>query len=114
MTDIDDWQSFLVRWSEEWADAQSSDSPADERPTPDEEPQRMRWLRFPPAAAYGHHVAAVRLIAVGRRPRCGERDIRRQLRRRSRCRSGADGALCEGAVAVVGPPGQPKRSLSAP
>ncbi|MFF3468683.1 hypothetical protein [Streptomyces sp. NPDC002619] len=68
ITDIDDWQSFLVRWSEEWADAQSSDSSADERPTPDEEPQRMRWLGFPPAAVYGHHVAAVRLVAAVRVP----------------------------------------------
>ncbi|MET7480138.1 SMI1/KNR4 family protein [Streptomyces sp. NPDC005648] len=35
---IDDWQSFLARWSQEWADAQ------------DEEPLRPRWLGFPPAS----------------------------------------------------------------
>ncbi|MGW1622700.1 SMI1/KNR4 family protein [Streptomyces sp. NPDC002172] len=41
----EDWRSFLVRWSQEWADAQGGD--ATER---DEEPLRTRWLGFPPAS----------------------------------------------------------------
>ncbi|MBW8796313.1 MAG: SMI1/KNR4 family protein [Streptomyces sp.] len=40
----EDWRPFLVRWSQEWADAQGGD--ATER---DEEPLRTRWLGFPPA-----------------------------------------------------------------
>ncbi|AVH60372.1 MULTISPECIES: SMI1/KNR4 family protein [Streptomyces] len=51
MTDtIEDWRPFLVRWSQEWADAQHPDAPADERYGPDEEPLRTRWLGFPPAS----------------------------------------------------------------
>lgn len=51
MTDLmDDWRSFLVRWSQEWADAQDPDAPASERHVRDEEPVRTRWLGFPPAS----------------------------------------------------------------
>ncbi|MCZ0998127.1 SMI1/KNR4 family protein [Streptomyces mirabilis] len=51
MTDLmDDWRSFLVRWSQEWADAQNPDAPASERHVRDEEPVRTRWLGFPPAS----------------------------------------------------------------
>ncbi|MET8953762.1 SMI1/KNR4 family protein [Streptomyces sp. NPDC004393] len=49
MTEIDDWRSFLVRWSQEWADAQDPDAPAEERLADDEEPLRRRWLGFPAA-----------------------------------------------------------------
>ncbi|MFE0626777.1 SMI1/KNR4 family protein [Streptomyces sp. NPDC058864] len=50
MTDaIDDWRSFLVRWSQEWADAQDADVPAGERPVRDGEPPRTRRLGFAPA-----------------------------------------------------------------
>ncbi|WP_424891661.1 SMI1/KNR4 family protein [Streptomyces sp. XH2] len=42
-----DWRSFLVRWSEEWADAcDPDDAPTDE----DEAAQRARWLGFAPAS----------------------------------------------------------------
>ncbi|MEU6198018.1 SMI1/KNR4 family protein [Streptomyces sp. NPDC047061] len=45
MTDTSgDWRSLLVRWSQEWADAQDGD-----RPARDDEPMRTRWLGFPPA-----------------------------------------------------------------
>ncbi|MFF7474901.1 SMI1/KNR4 family protein [Streptomyces sp. NPDC008092] len=45
MTDTsEDWRSLLVRWSQEWADAQDGDPQAR-----DEEPVRTRWLGFPPA-----------------------------------------------------------------
>lgn len=48
MTDsIDDWRSFLARWSQEWADVQDPDAPAGER---DAEALRSRWLGFPPAS----------------------------------------------------------------
>ncbi|MER5755301.1 hypothetical protein [Streptomyces sp. NPDC002088] len=51
MTDsIDDWRSLLVRWSQEWADAQDLDAPAGERHPRDEEPLGTRWLGFPPAS----------------------------------------------------------------
>ncbi|MFF1381315.1 SMI1/KNR4 family protein [Streptomyces sp. NPDC058308] len=54
MTDTsDDWRSFLVRWSQEWADAQDPGPAlgptADEGHLRDEEPLRTRWLGFPPA-----------------------------------------------------------------
>jgi hypothetical protein len=45
MTDLmDEWRPFLVRWSQEWADAQDPDAPASERHVRDEEPVRTRWL----------------------------------------------------------------------
>ncbi len=45
MTDTsDDWRSLLVRWSQEWADAQDGETSAQ-----DDEPLRTRWLGFPPA-----------------------------------------------------------------
>ncbi|MEU9451656.1 SMI1/KNR4 family protein [Streptomyces sp. NPDC048277] len=48
MTDtIEDWRSFLARWSREWADAQDQDVDA---PTRDEEPLRTGWLGFPAAS----------------------------------------------------------------
>jgi hypothetical protein len=47
---MDDWRSFLVRWSQEWADAQDPNAPEDERYAGDEEPLRTRWLGFPPAS----------------------------------------------------------------
>ncbi|MFK0024602.1 SMI1/KNR4 family protein [Streptomyces sp. NPDC090798] len=51
MTDpMDDWRSFLVRWSQERADAQDPGAPAGERHVRDEEPLRTRWLGFPPAS----------------------------------------------------------------
>ncbi|NUS85562.1 MAG: SMI1/KNR4 family protein [Streptomyces sp.] len=46
----DDWRSFLVRWSQEWADAQDLDAPAGERSAEDEDLLHTRWLGFPPAA----------------------------------------------------------------
>lgn len=47
MTDaMFDWRPFLVRWSEEWADAWRPD---DSRGEPDEEARRAGWLGFPPA-----------------------------------------------------------------
>ncbi|MEV5312358.1 SMI1/KNR4 family protein [Streptomyces sp. NPDC052610] len=50
MTEIDDWRSLLVRWSQEWAGAQDPDVPAEERRAGDEEALRTRWLGFPPAS----------------------------------------------------------------
>ncbi|MBE8474957.1 SMI1/KNR4 family protein [Streptomyces justiciae] len=47
---IEDWRPFLERWSQEWADAQELDAPADERNVADEEPARARWLGFPAAS----------------------------------------------------------------
>ncbi|MFD4411326.1 SMI1/KNR4 family protein [Streptomyces sp. NPDC058475] len=48
MTDtMDDWRSFLVRWSQESADAQAPGEPAAER---DAEPLRTRWPGFPSAS----------------------------------------------------------------
>ncbi|MFC9502913.1 SMI1/KNR4 family protein [Streptomyces sp. NPDC057002] len=47
MTDaMFDWRPFLVRWSEEWADALRPD---DSRGEPDEEARRAGWLGFAPA-----------------------------------------------------------------
>src|SRR5690349_17162943 len=46
---IEDWRPFLERWSQEWADAQELDAPAEERNPADEEPARARWLGFPGA-----------------------------------------------------------------
>ncbi|MGX1564223.1 SMI1/KNR4 family protein [Streptomyces sp. NPDC055506] len=47
MTDaMCDWRPFLVRWSEEWADALRPD---DSRGEPDEEARRAGWLGFAPA-----------------------------------------------------------------
>jgi hypothetical protein len=43
---IDDWRSFLVRWSQEWADARDPDEPAER----DAEALRACWLGFPPAS----------------------------------------------------------------
>ncbi|MEV6761411.1 SMI1/KNR4 family protein [Streptomyces sp. NPDC051105] len=51
MTDtMEEWRSLLVRWSQEWADAQDGDTSEGERPARDEEPLRTRWLGFPPAS----------------------------------------------------------------
>ncbi|MEU6379123.1 SMI1/KNR4 family protein [Streptomyces sp. NPDC046909] len=47
---IEDWRPFLERWSQEWADAQELDAPADERRMADDEPARARWLGFPAAS----------------------------------------------------------------
>ncbi|MFJ4848013.1 MULTISPECIES: SMI1/KNR4 family protein [unclassified Streptomyces] len=48
MTDTTfDWRSFLVRWSEEWADAQDPDSLTED----DARALRDRWLGFAPADA---------------------------------------------------------------
>ncbi|MFE0178053.1 SMI1/KNR4 family protein, partial [Streptomyces sp. NPDC059002] len=41
-----DWQGFLTRWSEEWADACD---PGEVRDVGDEEARRARWLGFQPA-----------------------------------------------------------------
>ncbi len=40
-----DWQSFLLRWSGEWADSLPDEEQSDE----DEAARRDRWLGFPPA-----------------------------------------------------------------
>ncbi|MFD4634385.1 SMI1/KNR4 family protein [Streptomyces sp. NPDC058284] len=52
MTDmIDDWRSFLARWSREWADAQVSDLTEDGASARrDDEPPNTRRLAFPPAS----------------------------------------------------------------
>jgi hypothetical protein len=51
MTDMsDDWRSFLVRWSQEWADAQEAAAAAGEENVRDEEPLRTRWLGFSPTS----------------------------------------------------------------
>lgn len=42
-----DWRSFLLRWSEEWADSLSAD---ETRSEDDEAARRARWLGFPPAS----------------------------------------------------------------
>ncbi|MFF7639801.1 SMI1/KNR4 family protein [Streptomyces canus] len=43
---IFDWQSFLARWSQEWADASASEDLSEE----DERARQLRWLGFAPAA----------------------------------------------------------------
>lgn len=49
MTDLMafDWRSFLLRWSEEWADSLREDEGRGEA---DAEARRARWLGFPPAS----------------------------------------------------------------
>jgi hypothetical protein len=42
-----DWQSFLLRWSGEWADSLPED---ETRGEDDETARRVRWLGFPPAS----------------------------------------------------------------
>ncbi|MEU1511129.1 SMI1/KNR4 family protein [Streptomyces sp. NPDC005811] len=42
-----DWRSFLLRWSEEWADSLADD---DTRGEDDEAARQARWLGFPPAS----------------------------------------------------------------
>ncbi|MFE0174901.1 SMI1/KNR4 family protein [Streptomyces sp. NPDC059002] len=49
-----DWQGFLTRWSEEWADACD---PGEVRDAGDEEARRARWLGFQPATPA--HIAAL-------------------------------------------------------
>ncbi|BCL27719.1 SMI1/KNR4 family protein [Streptomyces aurantiacus] len=51
MTDsTDGWQSFLDRWSQEWADAQDPNTPAGGAREGDEKARRAGWLGFPPAS----------------------------------------------------------------
>lgn len=55
MADVNfDWRSFLVRWSEEWADACGADTSCGEQ---DQEARRARWLGFAPAS--GVRIAAL-------------------------------------------------------
>ncbi|WKX68691.1 SMI1/KNR4 family protein [Streptomyces sp. XD-27] len=51
-----DWQSFLTRWSEEWADSYDPDESPHGQDEDDAEARRDRWLGFPPAS--GARIAA--------------------------------------------------------